>query len=39
MIGSQRTFFLATSAGAALAMAFSMAPDAQAKVTRIVIEK
>src|SRR6266550_270981 len=35
----QRTFFLATAAGAALAMALSIAPDAQAKVTRIVIEK
>src|SRR5258705_8713952 len=39
MIGRQRTFFLATAAGAALAMAFAIAPDAQAKVTRIVIEK
>ena len=35
----QRTFFLATAAGSALAMALSIAPDAQAKVTRIVIEK
>src|SRR5258705_3760815 len=39
MIGRQRTFFLATAAGAALAMALGIAPDAQAKVTRIVIEK
>src|SRR3954470_16019090 len=39
MTGRQRTFFLATAAGAALAMALSIAPDAQAKVTRIVIEK
>src|SRR5258706_11268020 len=39
MIGRQRTFFLATSACTALAMALAMAPDAQAKVTRIVIEK
>ena len=39
MIGRQRTFFLATSAGAALATALAIAPDAQAKVTRIVIEK
>src|ERR1700704_2263213 len=39
MNGRQRTFFLATSAFAALAVALSIAPDAQAKVTRIVIEK
>src|SRR5258708_20511955 len=39
MIGRQRTFFLATAAGAALAMALAMVPDAQAKVTRIIIEK